>query len=87
MISDARALVMLPAPDIGNGQAVYATLLSVRACTAPGSRVAMDNPIHPEMLNGEFRWLFDRVHEGSASVGEPAAPPTTLRLCAPASAL
>ena len=31
----------------------------------------MDYPIHPELLDDEFRSLFERVRDGSAGIGEP----------------
>jgi methyltransferase (TIGR00027 family) len=52
-------------------EAIFATLRSIRECSAPGSLVAMDYPVHPKLLDEEFRLLFERVRDGSAQVGEP----------------
>ena len=52
-------------------EAIFGTLQSIRECAAPGSILALDYPILPELLAEEHRLLFERVRDGSAGIGEP----------------
>lgn len=43
----------------------------LRSCIAPGSQIAMDYPIHPELLAPDDRARVETIQRGSTGVGEP----------------
>jgi methyltransferase (TIGR00027 family) len=51
--------------------AIFATLASLRERTAPGSQIALDYPIPPELMSPQDRRLFETVSAETARLGEP----------------